>query len=166
MGLRTEIHFKINRAPKTALLCIPKDLDFFTFEETSDINLIDGSRMEVWEEREEVDGTPMPQYGVSTFLQSLIVRDAWADKVRKFLEPSNLQSAQFRIDTQFESYTGFRTFARWDPTTTLPIYRQPQKSSDDSCPQLGLPQYYSEEFCSFIKGEVNYRGLQFFPVEW
>jgi len=130
--------------------------------ETQDFNEFDGRKFEVMEDRREVDGSLMPQYGLTEALGALVAESEMAPAIREALNQGGARIAEATFVSQFGTYHGFRAFNLYEDTPQAPVFRTRTTPSN---PDLWRKQFYTPQFAEWLQANFDTRGVRITRVE-
>ena len=156
------ICFEISGASHSALFEYDGSFDTLGMTEAQDFNEFDGQSFEALEVRKDIDGTPMPQYGLTEELGALVVDEAHAPVVREALCQGGARIAEASFVSQFGTYHGFRAFNLYEDTPQAPVFRTRTTPSN---PDLWRKQFYTPQFAEWLQANFDTRGLSVTRVE-
>lgn len=120
--------------------------------------LVDGAVIQAMEYRKEVDGTAMPRFDLSVKFDALIVKKDLSYIIEDRLKSTETTFEKMTINTQFDSYNGFRAVDFYEENPDASFYRVHLSPPDDG---KYWPQFYSDEFIEFLKENFDTRGIEF-----
>ena len=156
------ICYRVDAASVSALFEYDGSFHMLRMTETQDFNEFDGQTFEVLEDRKEVDGSTMPQYGLTEALGALVVESDIAPAVREALNQGGAKIAEATFVSQFGTYYGFRAFNLYEETPEAPVFRTRTTPSN---PDLWRKQFYTPQFAEWLKANFDTRGLSINRVE-
>ena len=156
------ICYEILHAIRTSIFMYDESVHTLRVTETQDFSEFDGQTFEVLEDRKEVDGSTMPQYGLTEALGALVVESDIAPAVREALHQGGAKIAEATFVSQFGTYYGFRAFNLYEETPEAPVFRTRTTPSN---PDLWRKQFYTPQFADWLKANFDTRGLSINRVE-
>ncbi|WP_257182933.1 hypothetical protein [Corynebacterium cystitidis] len=153
--------FLVSPLARTAGFEFDRDFDSYAALEETDPERFAALDIEAFEYRKDIDGTEMPQYGVTVAFQSLVVELSFAQRVRDYLAQHEGAFAECRITTQYGTYVGFKPFSLYEDVPDAPFFRI-RKSPQE--PTMWLETLYSEAFAGWIADHLPTDGLRIVPV--
>lgn len=146
----------IEKDVHTASFRYDSSINLLDLEETQDPNELDGRYFDVFEDRREVDGSLMPQHGLTETVGMLVAPPDTAPAIREALNNHGAHITESTFTSQFGDYVGFRAFNLYEDTPQAPVFRI--RTAPDN-PGLWMDQYYTAEFAEWLKANFDTRGL-------
>ena len=156
------ICYEILDAIRTAIFMFDESVHALRVTETQDFSEFDGRTFEILEDRKEVDGSDMPQYGLTAALGALVADEEKAPAIREALNQGGAKIAEATFVSQFGTYYGFRAFNLYEETPEAPVFRTRTTPSN---PDLWRKQFYTPQFADWLKANFDTRGLSINRVE-
>ena len=156
------ISFKIGNASGAALFIYDKSFNSLRLTETQDFNEFDRGKFEVYEDRKEVDGSEMPQFGLLGALGALVADEEKAPAIREALNQGGAKIAEATFVSQFGTYYGFRSFSLYKETPEAPVLRTLTSPAN---PELWRTQFYTPQFVEWLEANFDTRGLSITRVD-
>lgn len=156
------ICYEILHAIRTSNFMYDESVHHLRTTETQDFNEFDGRTFEVLEDRKEVDGSAMPQYGLTETLGAFVADEEKAPAIREALNQGGAKIAEATFVSQFGTYYGFRAFNLYEETPEAPVFRTRTTPSN---PDLWRKQFYTPRFAEWLKANIDTRGLSINRVE-
>ena len=88
------ICYEILASVHASILTPDESFDMLALTETQDFNDFDGQTFEVLEVRKDIDGTPMPQFGLTEDLGALMADEEKAPAIREALNQGGANVAE------------------------------------------------------------------------
>ena len=134
----------------------------FDFEREYSFEDANGTSLEAFEDRADIDGTPRPRYPLTEDAGSFICTEDLTSSIREQLGRNGAKLAEFTITTQFDTYRGFRAYNLHEEAPDAPVFRLLNSPAD---PTPFWIQLYTEQFVTWLRDKCDNRGLIFEEID-